>query len=64
MKVTIRKVLVADEGKVLTNGETFAQSVVLGDWDKPENWNEITKAEQEEIMASREAESDGSVVTE
>ena len=45
MKTFTRTVLVADEGKMLTDGEIYAKSVELGDWDKPENWHEITDAE-------------------
>lgn len=60
MKEITRTVLIADEGMMLTNGETYAQSVELGDWDKSENWHEITQAEYEQIQAKLE-ESEGSV---
>ena len=56
MKTFTRTVLVADEGKVLTNGETYAQCVELGDWDKAENYHEITKEEYDEIQAKLESE--------
>lgn len=31
----------ADEGKTLTNGETYSKQVYLGIHDSPENWHEI-----------------------
>lgn len=33
--------LTADDGKTLTNGETYSTEVYLGIYDKPENWREI-----------------------
>ncbi len=59
MKEVTRTVLIADEGMMLTNGETYAKSVELGDWDSAENWREITEAEYEEIQARLEEESGG-----
>lgn len=47
-------IITASEGMVLTNGENFATVVRLGDWDKAENWHEITKEEYEAIMAELE----------
>lgn len=35
------RVLEPDEGKVLTNGETYSTKVYLGINDSPENWTEI-----------------------
>ena len=37
--------LVADEGMVLTNGETYSTVVYLGINDSPENWHEIPETE-------------------
>ena len=34
-------VLEADEGMMLTNGETYSEKVYLGINDSPENWHEI-----------------------
>ncbi len=34
-------VLTADEGKVLTNGETYSKQVWLGVNDSPSNWQEV-----------------------
>lgn len=39
--------LVASEGKVLTNGETYGKIVFLGNTDSPDNWWEITQEEME-----------------
>lgn len=33
--------LIADEGKVLTNGDIYASIVYLGIYDSPSNWREI-----------------------
>ena len=51
-----RIVLIADEGKVLTNGETYAKSITLGDWDSPDNYHEITTEEYARIMEEQEDE--------
>ena len=53
-----RVVLIADEGMMLTDGEIYAKSVELGDWDKVENYREITVEEYENIMAENESESE------
>lgn len=51
MKVESQIVLLADEGKVLTNGITFGTVVYLGENDSAENWHEITHEEHEQIIA-------------
>lgn len=38
-------VLTAEEGYVLTNGETFGKQVFLGIYDSPNNWYEILENE-------------------
>ena len=46
--------LIAAEGKVLTNGESYSTEVWLGIYDKPDNWREI---EEENIpIETEEAE--------
>lgn len=35
------RVLTADDGKLLTNGETYSTQVYLGSNDDPENWQEV-----------------------
>lgn len=42
--------LTASDGMVLTDGETYAVEVWLGDWDSPENWHEISVAEYEAML--------------
>ena len=54
--MTNERVIVASEGMMLTNGEIYASSVRLGDWDSPDNWHEVTVAEYEAVMADREAQ--------
>ena len=46
-------VLRADDGMYLTNGEVYGKTVILGDWDKPENYYEVTEAEYEEILKAQ-----------
>lgn len=33
--------LLADEGMILTNGESYSTLVVLGIYDSPSNWHEV-----------------------
>ena len=53
--VEIRKIT-ANEGMVLTNGESFSKEVYLGVNDSPDNWHEIT---EEEYNTIKEAEEQG-----
>ena len=53
--------LKAEDGMVLTNGETYSSvggSVYLSINDSPDNWHEITEEEYNEIQAKIEAESE------
>ena len=43
-------VLIAKEGCVFTNGETFASIIRLGINDSADNWHEITNEEAEELQ--------------
>lgn len=52
--MTNERVITASEGHMLTNGEIYASSVRLGDWDSPDNWHEVTKEEYEKKMAEQE----------
>ena len=45
-----RLMMVATDGMILTNGETYGREIYLGNGDSPENWYEITEAEYEKIM--------------
>ena len=47
------KIIIADDGMMLTNGEIYAKTIRLGDWDKAENYHEITYAEYEEILQAQ-----------
>lgn len=59
--MTNERVITASHGCMLTNGEIYASSVRLGDWDSADNWHEITKEEYEMKMA--EMASDAEVMT-
>ena len=52
-KVTVLK---ADEGMMLTNGETFGKVVYLGTNDSADNWYEITEKEAEKLQRAGEAD--------
>ena len=42
------RVLIAEEGKVLFNGESYASIVYLGKYDSIENWQEVDIEEDTE----------------
>lgn len=48
--------LEADEGKVLTDGETYGVTIFLGSGRKAEEFYEITREEYDRIMAEKEKE--------
>ena len=52
--MTIREVITADEGKVLTNGEIYGRTIFLGSDDRVSNYREIMQAEYEEAVAQAE----------
>ena len=56
MKIETRMVLRADEGKVLTDGETYGRTIMLGEGRSAEEFHEITEAEYEEILAKQAEE--------
>ncbi len=39
------RLLIADEGKTLTNGEVYSNVVYLGKDENPDNWQEIYEAD-------------------
>ena len=51
MEILEQKVLTADEGMTLTNGETFGKTVVLPVSADAEAWHEITDEEAERLQA-------------
>ena len=59
MKISTRTVITADEGKLLTNGEIYAKTITLGDWDNAENYYEITEKEYEAKIGELEVEING-----
>ena len=50
-----RTKLIAEEGMVLTNGETFGKQVFLAPSDSPDNWWEITEEEYSKIVVEEDA---------
>jgi len=46
--------LIADEGKILTNGKIYGRVIALGNGDSEENYYEIPEEEYKRIMKERE----------
>lgn len=52
MKFEEPNILIPDDGKILTNGETFGfKNVELSENDSKDNWYEITTEEYEKLIA-------------
>lgn len=51
-------VLIAEEGKILTDGEVYGRTIYLAKNRFPEEFHEITETEYEEIVKQNEAEAD------
>lgn len=49
-------VLTADDGMKLTNGEAVGATVCLGVKDSADNWQEVTEAEAEAMLAQTQEE--------
>ena len=49
-------ILIADEGKMLTDGENYGATIDLGAGRDVNEFDEITQEEYEKIMAEQEAE--------
>lgn len=58
VKIVEQRVLTADEGMTLTNGETFGKTVVLPTSADADKWHEITDEEAERLQMEIE-ESEG-----
>lgn len=50
----IRKIISADEGKILTNGEIYGRVIALAEGVSETDFHEITEAEYEEILRRKE----------
>lgn len=53
-----KTLLIADEGKVLTDGINYAKTTLLAEGRNPDEFTEITDAEYEEILKEQEEISD------
>ena len=51
-------ILTASEGMMLRNGDSFSETVVLGKYDKAENYTEVSRNEYEAYMKEHAAEND------
>ena len=51
-------VLIADEGKILTDGEVYGRTIYLAKNRSADEFHEITEAEYEEVQKQNEAEAD------
>ena len=51
-----RKVLIANEGMILTDGEIYGTKIYLAEGRKEEEFHEITMEEYQNIIAEREGE--------
>ena len=49
-----RQILYAEDGMVLTNGETYGTVIYLAEGVDPSDFREITKEEYEKILAEQE----------
>ena len=49
-------ILTASEGMMLRNGDSFSETVVLGKYDKAENYTEVSRNEYETYMKEHAAE--------
>lgn len=58
-KINGLTVLSASEGMMLRNGDSFSETVVLGRYDKAENYTEVSRDEYEEYVREHAAEHGG-----
>lgn len=52
--MTTRKILYADDGKILTNGEIYGKQIFLAEGVSEEGFREITEVEYEQMLADGE----------
>ena len=55
----IRKVIYAEDGKILTNGELYGRQIALAEGVDESAFYEISEAEYEEILRKQEEEASG-----
>lgn len=55
-----RKIIYADEGKVLTNGTVYGRQIILAHGDNGDAYYEITETEYEEILQAQYGEANQS----
>lgn len=51
-----RVVIYADEGKILTNGETYGRQIFLAEGELISDYHEITEERYEEIIAQEDTD--------
>ena len=51
-----RTVIYADEGKILTNGETYGRQIFLAEGELISDYHEITEERYEEIIAQEDTD--------
>lgn len=54
--MTTRKIIYADEGKILTNGKEYGKIVYLAVGETADNWHEIYLAEYEKQLQEEQQE--------
>lgn len=54
MKTENYIMLKADEGKVITNGEIYGKTILLGNGDSADNYREITEEEYNSVISEKE----------
>lgn len=55
MQTIINPILVADEGKMLFNGQTYSERVYVGAADSVDNWQEVPREQYEAWLEEEKA---------
>lgn len=56
MKISTRTILHAEEGMILTDGNTYGRVIMLGENRSTEEFREITEEEYGEVLKAQEEE--------